>query len=109
MRATISKNFRELRENLGFSQEKIAQYLGCNREEISYFETEARDIPLKILEKAADLFGVELNDFFSEGESVGIKIAYRAEDATVEDMNQIARFKKIIKNYQRINCLMEKI
>ncbi len=97
-----------MRENLGFTQEKVALYLGCAREEISYYETGSRDIPLEILEKSSDLFGVELNDFFSEEESVGIKIAYRADDCSPEDLHQIALFKRIIKNYQRINRLMDK-
>lgn len=105
----LSKNFIQLRETLGFSQEKVAEFLNTTREEISYYENGKRDIPLKILERASDLFGVELEDFFSEEESVGIKIAYRADDCSINDLEQIARFKKIIKNYQRINRLMEKV
>lgn len=108
MESQIAHNFKKLRENLGFSQEKIAHFLDCSREEISYYETGTREIPLKILEHASDLFGVELIDFFSEEESVGITIAYRAEDCSIEDLKQIAQFKKIIKNYQRINRLMQK-
>lgn len=108
MNSIIASNFKKMRENLGFTQEKIGQYLGCAREEISYYETNTREIPLSILEKAADLFGIELVDFFSEEETVGIRFAYRAEDSTVEDLSQIAHFKKIIKNYQRINRLMSK-
>lgn len=108
MKEVIANNFKKLRENLGFTQDKIAAFLGCSREEISYYETAAREIPLPVLERAADLFGIELYEFFSEEETVGIKIAYRADDATVEDLNQIARFKKIVKNYQRINRLMQK-
>lgn len=103
----LAQNFKKLRDNLGFSQEKVADFLGCNREEISYYENGTREIPLSVLEKASDLFGVELTDFFSEEESVGIRIAYRADDCSVEDLNQIAHFKRIIKNYQRINRLLE--
>lgn len=108
MKEIIAQNFKKLRENLGFTQDKIATFLDCSREEISYYETAARDIPLPILERASDLFGVELFEFFSEEETIGIKIAYRADDATKEDLNQIARFKKIVKNYRRINRLMNK-
>ena len=108
MNSIIAKNFKKLRENLGFTQEKVGEFLNCSREEISYYENGTRDIPLSILERASDLFGVELEDFFSEEETVGIRIAYRADDCTVEDLNQVARFKKIIKNYQRLNRLMDK-
>lgn len=109
MTSTIASNFKKLRDNLGFSQEKVGQYLDCSREEVSYYETGAREIPLAVLERASNLFGVELIEFFSEEETVGISIAYRAEDCSVEDLNQIAQFKKIIKNYQRINRLTEKL
>jgi transcriptional regulator with XRE-family HTH domain len=108
MTPLIASNFKKLRENLGFSQEKVGQFLDCTREEISYYETGAREIPLTILERTSDLFGVELIEFFSEEETVGITIAYRADDCSVEDLKQIAQFKKIIKNYQRINRLMLK-
>lgn len=103
----LAMNFKKLRNTLGFTQDKVGQYLDCTREEISYYENGTREIPLSILEKASDLFGVELSDFFSEEESVGIRIAYRAEDCSVEDLNTIAQFKRIVKNYQRINRLME--
>jgi transcriptional regulator with XRE-family HTH domain len=99
MTPLIASNFKKLRENLGFSQEKVGQFLDCTREEISYYETGAREIPLTILERTSDLFGVELIEFFSEEETVGITIAYRADDCSVEDLKQIAQFKKIIKNF----------
>ena len=108
MNSITAKNFKKLRESLGFTQEKVGDYLNCSREEVSYYENGTRDIPLSILERASDLFGVELVDFFSEEESVGIRIAYRADDCTVDDLNHIARFKRIIKNYQRLNRLMKK-
>lgn len=106
--SVLPKNFLKLRETLGFSQEKIAEFLNTSREEISYYENGKREIPLDILERASDLFGVELQDFFSKESAVGIHIAYRADDCSKEDLEQIARFKKIVKNYQRINRLMEK-
>lgn len=108
MNSAVAKNFKKLRETLNFTQDKVGEYLECSREEISYYENGSRDIPLSVLERASDLFGVELVDFFSEEESVGIRIAYRADDCSVEDLNQIARFKRIVKNYQRLDRLMEK-
>lgn len=105
----IATNFKQLRETMGFTQEKMADFLKCSREEISYYETARREIPLSILEKAADLFGIELTDFFESENSVGIRIAYRAADYSTEDLNEIACFKRIIKNYQRVNRLMQKV
>lgn len=104
----IAKRFKKLREAHGFTQEKVGEYLKCSREEISYYENGNREVPLNVLERVSDLFGVVLNDFFSEEESVGVRIAYRADNASAEDLNQIARFKRIIKNYQRLDRLMKK-
>ncbi|MEX1190431.1 MAG: helix-turn-helix transcriptional regulator [Brumimicrobium sp.] len=108
MNLIIAKNFKKLRDTLGFTQDKVGEYLDCSREEISYYENGSREMPLSILERASDLFGVELEDFFSDEESVGIRIAYRADNYSVEDLNEISRFKRIIKNYQRMNRLMDK-
>ncbi|AEA44770.1 helix-turn-helix domain-containing protein [Fluviicola taffensis] len=105
----IATNFKQLRETMGFTQQKMAEYLGCSREEISYYENENREIPLLLLEKAADLFGVELSDFFNTENAVGIRIAYRANDYAAEDLHEIARFKRIVKNYQRVNRLMARV
>ena len=107
--SSIAQNFKRLRETMGFTQDKMAAYLQCNRVEVSYYENGEREIPLNVLEKAADLFGIELQDFFSEEDSVGIRIAYRAHDYNDEDLKEIARFKRIIKNYPRVNRLMAKV
>ncbi len=103
----IYSNFKQLRENLNLTQDQLAEYLEKSREEISYYETGKREIPLSVLEKAADLFGVSLSDFFEEKPS-GITFAFRADDLNKSDLETISKFKRIMKNYQRINRLTEK-
>lgn len=104
----ISSNFKKLRINLGLSQEQMAQYLDKSREEISYYETSKRDIPLSILEKSSNLFGIELSDFFSETNPEAIAFAFRADQLSTNDLEEISKFKKIMKNYSRINRLINK-
>jgi len=106
--ALIHANFKRLRENLHLTQDQLAQYLNKTREEISYYETGKRDIPLPVLEKSADLFGVTLSDFFEENPS-GIAFAFRADDLNKSDLEAISKFKRIMKNYQRINRLMARV
>lgn len=100
-----------LREKFGYSQDAVANFLKVKREMISYFETGAREVPLEVLEKLADLFGVDLEIFFTDSEEeivTELAFAFRAEELNEKDLVGIAVFRKIIKNYQRISNLGEK-
>lgn len=96
---------RILREKSGYSQDAVANFLGIKREMISYYETGSRDASLEVLEKLADLFGVDLEIFFSdnlEDVKTELAFAFRASELTEKDLESIAAFRRIIKNYQRI-------
>lgn len=97
---------KQLRLKNQLTQEQLASYLQLkNREQISYYETEGREIPLDILEKLSDLFGIELEDFFEEDISEinsTIAFAYRATSLTNEDIDELSKFKKIVKNYNKM-------
>lgn len=98
---------KELRLKNNFSQEQIAAFIGdnCKREMISYYETGEREVPLIVLEKLSDLFGIELEDFF-EDDPDEIKttcaFAYRAEGLEDSDFEKLALFRKIVKNYNKM-------
>ena len=97
-----------LREKYGYTQEKLASFLGIKREMVSFYENEEREIPLEILEKAADLFGVELEVFFVENiEEALAEVVFAFRKDTVEDidMESMAAFGKIVRNYLKINKL----
>lgn len=99
---------KALRERFGYSQDAVANFLGVKREMISYYETGAREAPLNILEKLADLFGVDLEIFLSdsfEEAATELAFAYRATELNEKDLESIAAFRRIIKNYQRITKL----
>ncbi|MCU7497556.1 MAG: helix-turn-helix transcriptional regulator, partial [Ignavibacteria bacterium] len=40
----IGENLRAFREKMGLSQQEVADFLGIQRANISYYETEARNI-----------------------------------------------------------------
>ena len=97
-----------LREKYGYTQEKVSEYLGIKREMISFYENEGREIPLEVLEKLSDLFGVELDVFFvdSVDEALAeVVFAFRKDDFESDDMENMAAFGKIVKNYLKINNL----
>ena len=54
MEATTGLVIKGLREKYGYTQDKVANYLGIKREMISFYENEGREIPLDVLEKLSE-------------------------------------------------------
>ncbi len=101
----LGNNIKLLRERLGLNQENMAQFLGVKREMISYYENGIRMPNVAILKKMSDLFGVdeiELLEEASDNKTANMAFAFRAEGLTNTDLENIAKFKKIVKNYLKI-------
>jgi transcriptional regulator with XRE-family HTH domain len=98
----IGQNIRTLREKMGLTQEALAQYLNAKREAIAYYEIGQRSIPSAQLSKLANLFCMNEYDFYEEdlqGRSINIAFAFRADEFQAQDLESIAQFKKIVRNY----------
>lgn len=107
---TIGKNLQVLRKKLGFTQDQVAEYLHINREELSYYETGSRTMPTTLMSPLANLYGVDEYDFYEENldlASVNLALAFRAENIKPSDLGQIAKFKKIVRNYLTMKSLLE--
>lgn len=105
----IGQNIRLLREQMGLNQEALAQYLGIAREMVSYYENGTRPVPTAQLSKLADLFCIEEYDFYEEDPAkrkLNIAFAFRADALNANDLNGIARFKKIVRNYVTMKALL---
>jgi transcriptional regulator with XRE-family HTH domain len=108
MNATTGLVIKGLREKYGYTQEKLASFLKVPREMISFYENNEREAPLDILEKLSNLFGVELSIFLSEtmeDAMAELAFAFRKDSVSVNDMQQLSDFGKIVKNYLKINRL----
>ena len=108
METTTGLVIKGLREKYGYTQDKVADYLGIKREMISFYENESREIPVEVLEKLSDLFGVELDVFFVDNVDEALAevvFAFRKNDFENVDMDNMAAFGKIVKNYLKINNL----
>lgn len=109
MKDFTGSNISALRSKLALTQQQIADYLGIKRENISYYETGNREIPVEHLEKLADLFGVELYDLLESdltNQKANLAFAFRAEQIDEKDLENISRFKKIVKNYIKMKEFM---
>ena len=84
METTTGLVIKGLREKYGYTQDKVAEYLGIKREMISFYENEGREIPLEVLEKLSDLFGIELEAFFIDNVDEALAevvFAFRKDDS----------------------------
>lgn len=98
--------FKKIREQNGYTQEKIAQFLGVDRSLIAKFEAGERSLNMTALDKAAGLFGCEVNTLLYGGDYVPLAVAYRAKELELDDMEAIAKVQQIALNLRRIKeCL----
>ena len=98
----IGNNIKQLREKMDISQVVFANYLGITREEVSYYENGHRSMPSTLIAKAAALFCVDEYDLFEqdpEFQTLNIALAFRADQILPEDLQNIAGFQKIVRNY----------
>ena len=105
MEEVLAKNLKEFRVKLNLTQEQLAGYLDVSREEVSYYENNNRKVPLELIPKYANLFGVDEYDLYEEDSAINninIAFAFRANDISSEDLKSIAEFKKIALNYLKI-------
>lgn len=98
----LGQNIKQLRESIGLTQESLASYLNISREMVAYYETGSRTVSLSHLTKLADLFCVNENQLFEkapEQRQFMLAFAFRADSLQPSDLESIATFKKVVRNY----------
>ncbi len=106
----IGQNLCKLRKVNNFTQEQVAEYLGINRSTYSNYELGEREMPFELLERIADLLGCDLTVLMEEDETVVDEMmicSFRVNDLSADDLEQIATFKRIVKNYVKMNELLQ--
>jgi transcriptional regulator with XRE-family HTH domain len=107
----LGENLKKYRKNNSFTQIEIAGFIGCHREMISYYENGSRTPGVDVLLKISDLFGVELDGLLEDSQEIveeNLVLAFRRDENNLENLNEIASFKKIIKNYMKMERLSTK-
>lgn len=61
MRSEMKLHIRDLREDADLTQKKVADYLLCDQSLYSKYERGERAIPVELLDKLADLYGVSVD------------------------------------------------
>ena len=88
MNKVIGNNLKKIRTISSVKQEEVAISLGINRSAYSNYEGGEREMPIDLLEKAADLFGCELYVLFEEqlSEDMILATAFRIDDLDDNDL-----------------------
>jgi transcriptional regulator with XRE-family HTH domain len=107
----FGQTLKLLREANNYTQENVAEFLGINRSTYSNYETGDREAPWTVLEKLANLYGCDQFDLESEDQAVlqgVIACAFRVDSLSVEDMKQVAAFKRLVMNYVKMKKIAAK-
>ena len=100
-RLIIAKNIKLMRQASNYTQENVASFLGIGRSAYSNYESGDRELPLSCMEKLADLYGCDAYMLYEENESViedMLATAFRVDNLSPADMEQIAAFKRVVKD-----------
>lgn len=104
----IGSNLKYIRETFGYTQDHVANYVGVSRPLIAHYESGERRVPIDQLKKISDFFGVDMHELLEEDINdftANVAFAFRADEVSVEDMEKIASFKRIVKNYLKLKTL----
>lgn len=110
-RLTIAKNIKMMREASSYTQENVASFLGINRSAYSNYELGTRELPFQHMEKLADLYGCDAYVLYEEDSDIVknmLATAFRVDNLSSEDMEQVAAFKRVVKNSLMMDIMLSK-
>lgn len=95
----IAKRLKKARLEMNYSQQQVADFIGKKRSDISYYETEAKEINLSLLNKFSKLYGKSIDYFIGErNEEKKLEITHHSKDISNEDLEKINWAKNFINN-----------
>lgn len=107
-RRIIGENIRYLRENAGYTQSSLAQFLNVDQSLVSKIEKGERNLSADMLEKIATLFGVTVRQLESQpiAESK-LSFAFRGSDLSTSEMEAITAINKIALNSEFMTTILK--
>ena len=105
----VGRNLKALREANGYTQEEVAKFLNIGRSAYANYEIGEREAPMDIIERVSELFGCEPSLLFDEDEQAVrnmLVCAFRADNLNIEDMQEVANFKKIVLAYMKMERIL---
>lgn len=109
MKTIIGKNLKMFREATNFTAQQFADLLSIERSTYANYEAGIREMPFELLEKTAGFLGCDLSALLSENANKAdlMLCAFRMDNLTSEDAEQISKFKKFVKSYLKMQKLLQ--
>lgn len=104
----VGEKLKSMRLLNNLTQELVANYLGIDQTYVAKMEKNEREINLEFLQRLADLYGCDIRCFSENINLKPIKIAYRADNITKEDLEMIAKIQRIALNLREMDEMKEK-
>lgn len=99
---------RVLREKFQYTQEEVSKYLGISQPAYLKYETGETEVSMEGLEKLTRLYGIDEYDILENNmEQVNFAYAFRRDG--VANLEEVAHFQQIVKNYIMMSNELEKI
>jgi transcriptional regulator with XRE-family HTH domain len=100
--STLGGRIRALRDQLNFSQEKLAQSIGINRVSLSQIENGERKISVEELTKLAKLFNISLDNLLDLKAEIKVELATETDDSPVEEPVRISVPQKRVDKFKEV-------
>lgn len=103
-----SSILRQLRQKFGYTQEVLSKYLGITQPAYQKYETGETEVSMEGLSKLARLYGIDEYDII-EGNLEQANLAYAFRRDGISNLEDVAHFQQIVKNYIMMSNELEKI
>lgn len=105
----IGDNIRVLRDNAGFTQNNLAQFLGVDQSLISKVEKGERSLSADMIEKIASLFGVTVEQLEKQPVATSkLSFAFRGSEFSIAEMEAISAINKIALNSEFMRVIIKR-
>ena len=104
----VGENIRVLRENAGFTQSNLAQFMKVDQSLISKVEKGERNLSADMLEKISALFGVTVEQIESQPVAISkLSFAFRGSEFSLAEMEAISAINKIALNSEFMRVILK--
>ena len=106
MNNAVTNNLKKLREQCGFNQSQIANFIGVEQSLISKIESGDKKIAIDVVEKLCTLYGVTMSEIHEEDISIKkMSTDFKTTSLSDNDLQVIANMSKIALDLQEMNFL----
>jgi len=102
----VGKRLKEARDDMNYSQQKVADFVDKTREQISYYENGSREISLSLLTKLANLYGKSIDYFIGiDSNEPELQMAFRSDSISKGDQEKIEWARNFVNNLYELKHL----